>query len=199
MALQPNSSTAPQATGSVSHASASGRPAPAGNVVRNPPDILTYCYGSKMVYVTPGDSYEHAIDLAQEAFPELRDVDRDQIGLEVRVVVSHQSERRTAQIGRTAWPVVLTTLARFEIVEVHVASPPQANAVAQPPPYASEAGWRTDKKGPRTDPAPPRPQASYSQPHSITSRVVELFCPNFLSLHFFYPCPCQSLPTVVIV
>lgn len=120
---------------------------------------------------------QHAIDLAQEAFPELRDVNRELICFEVRVVVSQQSERRTARIGRTAWPVVLDMLTRFEIVDVLVASPPQANAVAQPPPYASEAGWRADKKESHTDPASSRPQASYPQshPHSITTRVVELF------------------------
>ncbi|KAI0250712.1 hypothetical protein BJV78DRAFT_1127648 [Lactifluus subvellereus] len=163
---QPKLSTAP--AGPVSRTFTSSRPAPAGNVPRNPPDILTYCYGSRMVYVTPGDSYEHAIDLAQEAFPGLRNVDRDRICLGVR----HQSQRGTAQIGRTAWPIVLATLTRFELVEVQVASPPQANVVTQPPPYVSEAGWR---KSSHMDPASPsRPQASYPSQwytRSITTSV----------------------------
>ncbi|KAI0250695.1 hypothetical protein BJV78DRAFT_1283105 [Lactifluus subvellereus] len=83
MALQPKLSPAP--AGPVSRASASSRPAPAGKVVRNPPDItVTYSYGSRMVLVTPGDSYKHAIDRAQKVFPELKDVDRGQIYLTVR-------------------------------------------------------------------------------------------------------------------
>src|SRR5579863_4686187 len=87
------------------------------------PHILTYCYGSRMVYVAPGEDYDvcsflpsqhdpslpllidtstqRAIDIAVESFPGLRDVERDQIRLEVRVMHSHQ---RTVEIGRTAWP-----------------------------------------------------------------------------------------------
>ncbi|KAH9996659.1 hypothetical protein BJV74DRAFT_760130, partial [Russula compacta] len=83
-----------------------------------PPDILTYCYGSRLVYVTPGETYDHAIDIARESFHELKDVDRERIRLEVRVTLSNQHERRTAEIGRTAWPVVVATLTRFEVVEV---------------------------------------------------------------------------------
>ncbi|KAI0292558.1 hypothetical protein BC826DRAFT_896352, partial [Russula brevipes] len=85
------------------------------------PDILTYCYDSRMVYVVPGETYDKAIDIAQESFPELKDFDRERICFEVRVVLSNQHERRTAEIGRTAWSVVVGTLARFEIVEIRIA------------------------------------------------------------------------------
>jgi len=89
---------------------------------------------------------QRAIDIAVESFPELRDVERDQISLEVRVrmVNSHQG---TVKIGRTAWPFVVATLARFEIVEVCVAPPPppprfvlasSSSVVELPPPYDPE-------------------------------------------------------------
>ncbi|KAH9978597.1 hypothetical protein BGW80DRAFT_1279900, partial [Lactifluus volemus] len=59
-----------------------------------------------MVYVTRGETYEEAIDFAQEAFPALRKVDREQICLEVSVVTSVNvpNERRTVRIGKRAGP-----------------------------------------------------------------------------------------------
>lgn len=149
---------------------------------RVPPSLLTYCYDSKLVYVTPGESYEQAIDFAQDAYPELKDVDRNLICLEVRVVLNNQVERKTARIGRMAWAPVVATLAQYEIVEVHVASPPAASpapkpSVTQPPPYASETGWFADMKGPPTSEAsfgPAPSQQSHSS--SLTTRVVGLLC-----------------------
>ena len=113
------------------------------------PHILTYCHGSRMVYVAPGEDYDvcsflpsqpdpsppslidtstqRAIDIAIDSFPELRDIDRDRICLEVHVMHSHQ---RTVEIGRTAWPFLVATLARFDTVDVSVAPPP-------PPPLRS--------------------------------------------------------------
>src|SRR5579863_9575494 len=90
--------------------------APQGNAtgtagVRQAPDILTYCHNSRMVYVTPGETYDvcyflpsltppllidrlihlqRAVEIAVESFPELQDVEHDRICLEVRVVLSNQ-------------------------------------------------------------------------------------------------------------
>ncbi|KAH9976575.1 hypothetical protein BGW80DRAFT_1223530 [Lactifluus volemus] len=135
------------------------------------PDILAFSYDSSLVYVTPGESYDQAIESAQDAFPELRDVDRDLICLEVRVIVNNQTQHKRARISRTAWPVVLPTLVRYEIVHVRVASPLHANAVSQPPPYASEGSCVTDN-----DAKGPQPSSnSHSRPKSLTTRVIELF------------------------
>jgi len=151
---------------------------------RIPPSILTYCYKSKLVYVTPGETYEQAIDYAQDAFPDLRDVDRSLICLEVRVVLNSQAERKTARIGRMAWAPVVATLAQYEIVEVHVDSPPVAPSessapkpsIPQPPPYASEAGWYMDTKGAHTSEASfGLAPSQQSHPCSFTTRVVGLF------------------------
>ncbi|KAH9177814.1 hypothetical protein EDB89DRAFT_1844516 [Lactarius sanguifluus] len=149
---------------------------------RVPPSILTYSYNSKLVYVTPGESYEQAIDFVLESFPELRDVDRSLICLEVRVVLNSQAERKTARIGRMAWSPVVATLAQYEIVEIQVACPPSPASsaskplAAQPPPYASETGWFMETKGPSTSEvsfgsAP----SQQSHPCSFTTRVVGLF------------------------
>ncbi|KAF8260489.1 hypothetical protein EI94DRAFT_1706245 [Lactarius quietus] len=91
----------------------------------NPPTVLTYCYNSKLVYVKPGESYEQAVDFAQEAFPELKDVDRSLIYFAVRVVLSNpHTERKMARIGRMAWAPVMADLSQYEIVEIHVEPPP---------------------------------------------------------------------------
>ncbi|KAI9439283.1 hypothetical protein H4582DRAFT_1781002, partial [Lactarius indigo] len=83
-----------------------------------PPTVLTYSYNSKLVYVSPGESYEQAIEFAQGAFPELRDIDHSLIYLEIRVILHNQAERTKARIHRTAWSPVVATLAQFEIVEI---------------------------------------------------------------------------------
>ncbi|KAH9977356.1 hypothetical protein BGW80DRAFT_1122640, partial [Lactifluus volemus] len=86
-------------------------------------DILTYRHGSRMVYVTPAETFEASLDFAQEVFPELRNVDRERISLEVHSPqsVRGQAPRSTVQIGRMAWLPVISTLSRFEVVEVCVA------------------------------------------------------------------------------
>ena len=82
--------------------------------------------------------------MAVESFPELRDVERDRVSLEVRVVHTQRSHQRTTiKIGRTAWPFVVATLARFEIVEVCVALlprfvPASSSSVVELPPYDLE-------------------------------------------------------------
>jgi hypothetical protein len=175
--------------GSRPHADASAPTgAVTGNAVRLPPDILTYCYDTRMVYVTPGEDYDKAINIAIESFPQLRDVERERICLEVRVVLSNQHEKKTAEIGRTAWSVVVATLARFEIVEVRVAPPPKSAAtttsgpsssVSEPPPYASEMGWNSDAKASQANLVPYRPQMPSSlHQQSLTTRVVDLFTPK---------------------
>jgi len=175
--------------GSLSQVSAAAPSGPAalGSAPRPPPDILTYCYSSRMVYVTPGETYDHAIDIAKESFIELRSVPRERISLEVHVVLKNQQVRRTAEIGRTAWPVVVASLARFEIVEIRVASEPlkapamtysssQASSV-EPPPYASEKGWHSDYSQMNL---PYRSQNSSSQSSSpsLATRVVDLLTPK---------------------
>jgi len=100
--------------------------------LRLPPDLITYSYDSRTVYVATGETYDRALDIAQDTFLELRDVDRDQIRFEVRVMLGHENEYKTAEISRRAWPVVIRTFARFAIVEIRVASAPLPQAAAPP-------------------------------------------------------------------
>ena len=147
------------------------QPAP---TTRPPPDILTCYYNPRMAYVSPREYYDvrsflpplsiypspplpidwsiqRAIDIAVESFPELRDVERDRICLEVHVMHSHQ---RTVEIGRTTWPFLVATLACFDLVEVRVSPPSMfasasSSSAVEPTPYAWETDWPgySDTKG----------------------------------------------------
>ena len=106
------------------------------------------------------------------------------------MVLNSQAERKTARIGRMAWSPVVATLAQYEIVEIHVDSPPAAAcsasklSVAQPPPYASEAGWFMDTKGAPTSEASFESSPSHqSHPCSFATRVVGLFGQKSSSRH----------------
>lgn len=123
---------------------------------------------------------QEAIDIAVESFTELKDVERDQIRLEVRVVLNNQPERRTAEIGRSAWSIVVSTLARFEIVEIRVAPPKDTgasssskSAVVEPPPYPSDASWQPDVHMTLVQNSPRIPR-----PPSLSSRISGLFIPK---------------------
>lgn len=132
---------------------------------------------------------QEAIDIVQESFPELRDVDRDRICLEVRVVLSSQQERKKAEISRSAWSAVVTTLARFEIVEIRVALPSDSAAApsssttsaAEPPPYNSKTDWPLDVKESQmtlVSNSPPPISRSSSRTQSLANRFANLFTPK---------------------
>jgi hypothetical protein len=132
---------------------------------------------------------QEAIDIAQESFTELKDVERYRIRLEVRVMLSNQPGKRTAEIGRSAWSAVVYTLARFEIVEIRVAPPPMdtaassssTSAVVEPPPYPSDASWQSDMKESQmavVQSSSRIPRSSSSRPPSLASRISGLFIPK---------------------
>ena len=68
---------------------------------------------------------QQTIEFAQKAFPELRNVGRERITLEVHSPLLGHTQQTTVGIGRMVWAVLVPTLARFEIVEVCVAAAPQ--------------------------------------------------------------------------
>jgi hypothetical protein len=113
---------------------------------------------------------------------ELKDVERDRISLGVHAVLKTQQQRKTAEIGRTAWSAVVASLARFEIVEIRVASAPRtgkaavtlSSSQAPAPPYVSEKGWYSDSQ---TNLAP-QMSGSKSQSPSLATRVVGLLTPK---------------------
>jgi hypothetical protein len=122
---------------------------------------------------------------------ELKDVERERISLEVHVVLKNQQGRRSAEIGRSAWNVVVPSLARFEIVEIRVTpAPPSPKAgvalssshpssIIEPPPYASEkaSSLYPDSQSNFTSYRPQTP-SSQSSSSSFATRVVDLLTPK---------------------
>jgi hypothetical protein len=100
-------------------------------------------------------STQRAIDIAVDCFPELIDVERARISLEVRVPMAHmqRSRQRTVEIGRTAWPLVVAVLERFQVVEVRVAPPPPP----PPPPPPSLSSFVLGPSGSTVEPPPYTP------------------------------------------
>jgi hypothetical protein len=111
-------------------------------------------------------------------------------------VLSNQHEKKTAEIGRTAWSVVVATLARFEIVEVRVDPPPTgksaatttsgpSSSVSEPPPYASEMDWNPGAEASHTNLGPQRPPmpsvTSERQSPGHTHRVVVDFTSSMIT------------------
>ncbi|EIM85091.1 uncharacterized protein STEHIDRAFT_28260, partial [Stereum hirsutum FP-91666 SS1] len=81
-----------------------------------PADIITYSYNKQMVYVTPGETYDQALDFAQEVYPELRTCPRECIHFKISVSVN--GSRQKVRIGSRAWGKVLANLTRYEVVEI---------------------------------------------------------------------------------
>ena len=141
-------------------------------------------------------SIQRAIDTAIDSFPELRNVVRDRIHLEIHIMHSH---RRTVEIGRTAWPFLVATLARFDVVDVRVAPPPpppprfmpaSSSSVVEPTPYDSEAGWpECSEENARTNFVAHRAQmpSSLLHPPSHTTRVVVDVVPSLSSQGRYSP------------
>lgn len=107
-------------------------------------------------------------------------------------MLKNQQTRRTAEIGRTAWSVVVASLARFEIVEIRVAPAPLNPKIAvglsssqsssiEPPPYASEkasnSSWYPDSQS-NLAPYRPQPASSQASSSSFATRVVDLLTPK---------------------
>jgi len=83
-----------------------------------------------MVYVTPAEDYEQALDYAYSEFPEeLNGVSRDRVRFSIKVLVD--GKVRSSRIGRMAWKNVLATLTRYELINIDLQSD-------EPPQYASD-------------------------------------------------------------
>jgi len=173
---------------------------------RLPPDVdvVTFRYrdDSHIVCVdrAPVEDYDQAIDFAIRNFSDLRRFERDRIYLEARVVPSKHEKKKAAKIDKTAWPVVVDTLSRSDIVEIRVAPPDEdphkvtpnlkaapkavpmvaaasSNSAVRsvveslPPPYSGAKGSQS-----WTDLVPYRP--SEPQPHALRLHITVELSPS---------------------
>ena len=133
---------------------------------------------------------QDAIDVAKASFRELKDVELQRISFEVKVDLPETLGSKTAEIGRMAWPIVIASLVRFEIVEIRVAPVPvapetmiapsrsQASAVEPPHPHTPE---RSGYSVSQTSVAPYGPQITSLQspsPPSLVTRILNLLTPK---------------------
>ncbi|KAH9834229.1 uncharacterized protein C8Q71DRAFT_673649, partial [Rhodofomes roseus] len=81
--------------------------------------VVTYRYKERMVYVTPADTYEQALQYARDVFPDdLRHVLAQQITF--TIISNTPKGKRAVQIAPMAWKAVVGTLACYEIIDIHV-------------------------------------------------------------------------------
>ncbi|KAH9917558.1 uncharacterized protein B0H18DRAFT_841901, partial [Fomitopsis serialis] len=81
--------------------------------------VVTYRYKEKMVYVTPADTYEQAVQFAREVFPDdLRHIHPQQLSF--TIISNTPKGKRTVQISPMAWKAVVGTLACYEIIDLNV-------------------------------------------------------------------------------
>jgi len=82
-----------------------------------------------MVYVTPGDNFEEALEHAQNVFPQLSRVAPERIAFSVNVRVS--GELRVVRIAPMAWSRVISTLSTYEIIDLSVLPHSQTSRAAR--------------------------------------------------------------------
>jgi len=83
------------------------------------PRVVTYRYKERMVYVTPADTYEQAVQFAREVFPDdLRHIHGQQLSF--TIISNTPKGKRTVQISPMAWKAVVGTLACYEIIDIGV-------------------------------------------------------------------------------
>ncbi|KAI8974018.1 hypothetical protein BD414DRAFT_447787 [Trametes punicea] len=82
------------------------------------PDIITYRYNGELVYVTPAATYEDGVQFARRVFPELASVHPDRVVISVNGIVN--KERQLIRIGPMAWKTVMSSRARYEVLDIIV-------------------------------------------------------------------------------
>ena len=88
------------------------------------PDILTFRLdrnNNKLCYVVPPQTLQDGLRVAKENFEELAHIAPNRITICVNAVVANQ--RQHIRISPASWPVVLSKLRAYEVLDVIVHSP----------------------------------------------------------------------------
>ncbi|KAF9262927.1 hypothetical protein L218DRAFT_1037234 [Marasmius fiardii PR-910] len=120
------SSKAPPATGT------SNRPSP---------EYITFRIGDKLVYVQPAETYEAAIKLALQEFPEeLGGISPHRITFTKTALLN--GEKIPVRISESVWTTVLKRLFSGEVVDVGIAPDDDREKIdcAPPPQYFEDSG-----------------------------------------------------------
>ncbi|KAG2366741.1 hypothetical protein BDR07DRAFT_1395686 [Suillus spraguei] len=87
-----------------------------------------------MIYVPPAESFDQAVTFARSAFEnDLTGIDKSRISFSLNVLAN--GKQSSVGISRVAWPTIMSHLARYEIIDVHVQ--PELKVTGPPPSYRS--------------------------------------------------------------
>ncbi|EMD33075.1 hypothetical protein CERSUDRAFT_118139 [Gelatoporia subvermispora B] len=117
---------------------------------KSTPDLITYRYKQTMAYVKPADDHSKAAEYAREVFTDLSTISDSRISFSITVRV--QDKIQTVMITPRAWRDTMSSLAKFEIVDISVTesrpctpSVPTLTLPEYPPPeYSAASEKHTD-------------------------------------------------------
>ncbi|EPQ55031.1 hypothetical protein GLOTRDRAFT_111103 [Gloeophyllum trabeum ATCC 11539] len=117
-----------------------------GSARKLSPDTVTYRLDGEMVYVPPASDHQGAVAIAVQQFPDkLGTIDHGNISFCINSVLHH--ETRKVRISPMSWSTVISTLARYEIIDIVVQPKVTVEAPTEAPPqYASEEDEVSDTK-----------------------------------------------------
>ncbi|KAN0088520.1 hypothetical protein V8E55_005577 [Tylopilus felleus] len=115
-------------------------------------DIVTYRYNDELVYVPLARDYNQALSYARDAFRELNSLPDVSLSLSV---TSSAHAQKSVGISAAAWPILITYLTRYQIIDVHVT---RVGATVVPVPDNTIAHADAKEKA-EAEPAPPYPSA----------------------------------------
>ncbi|KAG1781879.1 hypothetical protein EV702DRAFT_491318 [Suillus placidus] len=99
-----------------------------------PTDVITYRFNDQMMYVPIAENFDQAVTFARSAFKgDLTGIDKSRISFSLNVIAN--GKQSSVGITRGAWSAVMSHLARYEIVDVHVK--PELEVSGPPPSYRS--------------------------------------------------------------
>ncbi|KAG0699357.1 hypothetical protein DFH29DRAFT_809202, partial [Suillus ampliporus] len=96
-------------------------------------DVITYRLNNQMMYVPPAQSFDQS-HLPRSAFEsDLTGIDKGRISFSLNVLA--HGKQSSVGISSVAWPTIMSHLARYEIIDVHVQ--PELKVSGPPPSYRS--------------------------------------------------------------
>ncbi|KAG2043726.1 hypothetical protein BDR03DRAFT_909187 [Suillus americanus] len=97
-----------------------------------PADVVTYRFNNQMMYVPPAESFDQAVTFARSAFEsDLTGIDKGRISFSLNVLAN--GKQSSVGISKVAWSRIMSHLARYEIIDVHVQ--PEIKVFGPPPSY----------------------------------------------------------------
>ncbi|KAJ7153754.1 hypothetical protein C8R46DRAFT_912308 [Mycena filopes] len=130
------------------------------------PDYITYRLANRLVYVRPAQTYQTALDIAQDEFAELAKIPRERISFNTVATLSRQGAR-VVRISESAWVMVAARQLCGGVIDILI-SPD----LSSPPTYlAGPAGNAMQQE--ERESARSRSSSAHSQQLTPSGRVAK--------------------------